>query len=224
LVTALGYDVPLADAPRCASMEEDVRAVAAATGTTAVVVRTNLREHPLHRTSRWDRTHGGALAALGHLLSGRVATLLLAASYPVEHLQPWGSHPDLDRHWSADVEVRHVGADRWRAQKLAELAGERLVADHLRVCWQHGTRDVNCGSCEKCVRTACDLLAAGGLDRFERLPSEDELPARLAALESAGGSAVVFERLLDGPGSDRLPPAVRTQIERLLVRTRSSAP
>ncbi|MGI8938307.1 MAG: hypothetical protein ACR2JF_08875 [Iamia sp.] len=215
LVTVLGYDVPLAEEGRAASMEADVRAVAAATGTRAVVVRTNLRDHPLHRTTDWGRTHGGALAAVGHALSGEISELAIAASYPRAHPEPWGSHWDLDPCWSSDVSIHHVGEDRWRSEKLADLSTDPVAQQHLRVCWEHRTGAVNCGWCEKCLRTACDLLVAGGLARFPRLPAAEDLPARLDALGQVGASAVVFAHLRDHD----IPSELRAAVDGLLARS-----
>lgn len=217
LVTVIGFDVDVDDVERAASLTADVRAVAAKTGTRSVIVRTDLRTHPLHRQTAWDRTHGGALAAVGHALAGELSTLCIAASHAYDRPHGHGSHWDLDPHWSSDVRIRHVGAERWRGEKLADLIDDPVANAHLRVCWEHRTAEVNCGRCEKCLRTAVDLLVAGGLDRFDRLPQVDVLPERLDALEHPGGSLIVFERELEHP----LPEPVRRAVSDLVERGRA---
>ena len=80
LVAAIGYDVKLDDAPRIAMLTRSVRAVAAELGIRAVFIATNLRRHAAFRAVEWGCLHGGALAALGHLLSNQVGRLRIAAS------------------------------------------------------------------------------------------------------------------------------------------------
>lgn len=196
LVTAIGYDTKLEDEDRAASMERSVRAVGRALDREVVVIRTNLLDHPLHRATDWSWTHGGPMAALGHLLTGHLAELVISASYPRALPAPWGSRWDLDPHWSASVRIAHAGEDRWRSEKLAGLAGEPIVQRHLRVCWEHRTPDENCGHCEKCLRTAVALLASGGLEHFTGMPQRDVLADRLRQLELPGAAQVSLGNLL----------------------------
>jgi len=219
-VTALGFDVSLSDTARCRSMENDVRAVGGALGVRSVVVRTNLLDHPLHQATDWSYTHGGPLAALGHLLSDDIGELLIAASHPVDFPRPWGSHWELDSCWSSDVTIRHTGEQRWRAEKLAVMRHDPVVQAHLRVCWEHATSEVNCGQCEKCVRTACDLLTYDGLQGFDRLPQADVLAARIDGLPPASTALIAYQRMLERS----LPSDVRAAVERLVARSEGTTP
>jgi hypothetical protein len=184
VVTVLGYDVALGDAERCEHAERSARAVAAAAGVKAIVVRTNLREHPAFTGADWERAHGGALAAVGHLLTRRIGRLLVAASYPYDHDAPWGSHWLLDSLWSSEVlEVAHVGAELWRGEKLRELVDDPLARRHLRVCWENLAGAFgNCGRCEKCIRTMLVLEQTGWLHAFEVFDQEEPLADRVLAL------------------------------------------
>lgn len=168
LVFAQGFDVPLADRVRMDGVRGSLRAVETKLGIESVVVRTNLREHPTFGREHWHRSHGGALAALGHLLETRIERLVIPSSFSHALPQPWGSSWLLDPSWSSSrVEVVHDGASLWRAEKLRRIAGEALVARHLRVCWENRAPAGNCSRCEKCVRTMLILEQCGMRERFE---------------------------------------------------------
>ncbi|MCL5282185.1 MAG: hypothetical protein M1376_20030 [Planctomycetes bacterium] len=185
LVFVQGYDVKLSDTARAQAAERSLREVAAVVGAKAVMLRTNLREHPTFRTADWERTHGGALAALGHLLGRTIGILVISASYPYYLDTPWGSHWKIDPLWSSSqVEIAHAGAWLWRKEKLEALAGEDLVRQHLRVCWQSGGSEVNCGFCEKCVRTMLILALAGQLEHFPIFGGSAPLAERINRLPS----------------------------------------
>ncbi|MEI7782207.1 MAG: hypothetical protein WCJ18_09820, partial [Planctomycetota bacterium] len=96
LVYVVGYDVKLRERRRAAAVIQLVRAVAAARGIRAVVIRTNLRRHPLLRATPWLRAFGGALGAIGHLIGNETGRLLMSSdglgfSHPAV-----GSLPDID--------------------------------------------------------------------------------------------------------------------------------
>ncbi|HXE60254.1 MAG TPA: hypothetical protein VN607_06085 [Gemmatimonadaceae bacterium] len=178
LVFVRGFDMPLADVARAEAVEEQVREIAGVVGARAIIVRTNLRAHPPFRAARWDRTHGGALAAVGHLLAGHADTLLISASFSHKGWHPWGSAWQLDPLWSGNgLTVEHIGAELNRAEKLRVLRDEPLVRRHLRVCWENRTEALNCSRCEKCIRNQVVLGGLGVLEHFRVF----EPPATLAA-------------------------------------------
>jgi hypothetical protein len=218
VVWVAGYDVALGNPAREAGLTRAVRSVADALGVKAVVVRTNLRAHRAYRRANWERVHGGALAAVGHLLAPSSNELLVASSYPYAFDQPWGSHWKLDPWWSSDrITMVHVGAERWRTQKLIELADEPLVRHHLRVCWQNLATDGNCGRCEKCVRTMLILDGLGILDAYAGFPPSRELPGIIDGLEPMRPHLVpVYQELL----SRELGPETRRATERWIERSR----
>jgi hypothetical protein len=71
LVCAIGYDLKLRDTRRRARVEHSVRAVAAEMDLWAWLLASNLRQHRTMRAVPWERSHGGVLAALGHVLGGK---------------------------------------------------------------------------------------------------------------------------------------------------------
>lgn len=57
----------------------------------------------------------------------------------------------------ASTEVASDGYEAPRAVKIADLKKTPEVLRHLRVCWMQ-FEAINCGRCEKCLRTICELL------------------------------------------------------------------
>jgi hypothetical protein len=168
LVLVEGFDISLSQPNRTDVAWSSLQAVANHFGLTAVKVATNLREHALFRSVDWGVTHGGALAAVGHLLASRYSHILISSSDPyVDPTKPWGSHFRLDPHWSSGTtSLMNVGGTHFRAEKLLEIADEPIVHENLRVCWEGETTQLNCGICEKCIRTQLVLHFAGKRERF----------------------------------------------------------
>jgi hypothetical protein len=222
LVAVHGFDIPLADQVRMDAFARSLRGVAEAVGARAAVVRTNLREHPRFARTSWERTHGGALAAVGHALSAEVGTLLISASYAYHDSHPWGTHFELDHLWgSSSLTIEHVGATHMRTEKLREIAGEAVVRDHLRVCWENLAPDLNCSRCEKCVRTQLVLQTCGQLERYSVFRHDLPLADRVDRIETLRipSLAIVYGKLLELG----LPRDTDRAVRRLLRRTRAAA-
>jgi hypothetical protein len=180
LVFAHGYDIPLDDTRRFEAAEESLRAVAAEVGARAVVVRTNLRHRRPFKGSGWGRTHGGALAALGHACSGELGEIVISSAYTRESGHAWGSSWDTDPGWSSSgLKVSHFGEEFTRDEKMRAVVHNPLVRDHIRVCWENRAETGNCGECEKCVRVMVYVELLG--EDVDRWPF--------------GGSGTLVERL-----------------------------
>src|SRR5262245_1570695 len=168
LVFVHGFDIDIEDDHRASAVEESVRRFAAQTDKRAVILRTNARRHRLFGTFDWERTHGAALAATGHVLSDEIGHLRIASSWSYAEPEPWGSRWDLDPLWSSGrLEVEHADASLTRQQKIAAIAAQPLAQQHLRVCWENLTAAGNCCRCTRCLWPMLSLKAHGMLERFE---------------------------------------------------------
>ena len=220
LVLVQGFDIGLDDEARLAAFEPSFRAIARACGARAVVVRTNLRQHPLFGCAPWERTHGGALAAVGHLLADHAGRLIISSSYTYEEQLPWGSHWRTDPLWSSDrLSIVHLGASLWRDEKLEAIAEEELVRRHLRVCWENRSPEGNCSRCDKCVLTMLMLHVSGRLEAFSVFDHPASIAERLDAVPRTGWFRH-YARLLDRG----LEPDVDRAVRRLLRRSRAPGP
>lgn len=217
LVYAVGYDVSLRERRRAGDVIALLRSVAIETGCTSTVMTTNLRGHPLVKSTPWLRAFGGALAAIGHLLTDHVSRLLLSSDgLGFEHPEV-GSRPSTDPlQGSGRLTLEHVAPAVTRLEKIRALAGEPLVQRHLRVCWKNVGSKLNCGRCEKCVRTMLAVDACGVLARFPAFDRGSGLVSAIDALPAVDDVVESFYRELLGHG---LSQSIAAAVGRLLDRT-----
>ena len=170
--------------------------LAAETGLRLISCRTNLRHLPSKPDFWYYRHNGPALAAVGHAAIFGAAFLFIAASHDIANPVPIGSHPAVDGLFSSQrVTVIHDGARHARFQKVRELASWPTALAALRVCPSNPGNELNCGVCEKCLRTRLELLAAGVEETAALGPSLT--PIELwNNLGPVGDRAVTYEDLL----------------------------
>lgn len=221
-----GYDVPLADADRLARIGEWNRAVAAECGLELVVVRSGLRDHPDFKVLSWTNSFGGAVAAAGHLLRRSCGTAWLANDGHVTEINPWvlGMHPRLTPFWSSGaVRFVHHGEGVLRCEKAATIAEWPLARKHLRVCWKNTGDGLNCGVCEKCVRTQLEFFAAGQLEALESMPP-GPLVDRLDAVPGVPENLYLYyQDLLERIGEPSVRRAIAALGERSVAWRRRNA-
>lgn len=182
LFTVWGADVQLSDPALWQTLNRHFDENPLVAGIPRITARSNIRRFPIRHTlvhdflspndSWWGRVqHGLALAGLSAPASVSVgaAGMIRAASFSPDSNQATGSMPELDAltRW-AGVQVLHEGFDLTRQQKITERLAPYLADGgdlRLAVCYRRGRHDgaqgVNCGDCEKCLRTGAGLLAAG---------------------------------------------------------------
>lgn len=134
-----------------------------------IEVETNLRDFS-NKYINWLDYHGAAIAAVGVLLSEYSSTLYIPSTRTYSDSTPIGSHPLTDPLWSTEyLAIDHDGAGSSRVEKIANISKLDAVRDNLRVCWK-SKDDINCGECEKCVRTMTALEAMGDLSSVKTFP------------------------------------------------------
>ena len=161
LVYVQGFDVALSDQWRREKVAALVRRVAGELGKTFVEMESDVRvfSNPM---ATWDDYHGAALGAVALLMGNAVHKVYIPGTFTYADLVPLGSHPILDPLWSTTgVNIAHDGCEASRLDKILFIAGEPLVCDTLRVCWKNVGQELNCGVCEKCLRTMICLETAG---------------------------------------------------------------
>jgi hypothetical protein len=135
----------------------------------------------------WNKFMGGALAAVAHSFTRRLTVVSIASDYDIAHQRPHGSHPLLDPNYSSiDLRIRHDGLTMSRFAKTKLVADWDVALRHIRVCNMYklyGPESLNCGECEKCLRTMLALLALGALEKTNAFSdkeiSEELLRSRL---------------------------------------------
>jgi len=206
-----GFDIPLEDTERLTKARDWLSHTVRACGVAFAVVRTNLRRHRVFRRLSWEVTHGAALAAVAHALAGIIGTMYLAAS-DVE--PPWGSTPELDAAWSSDsMRIENYSGELSRLERVAAIARWEPLRGRLRVCWENKSSDLNCGYCEKCVRTRLQLHASGAPDGLGSFPRGRPLRSAIRRLDPVQTELHGQWREIAGRLED---PRLRREVERVL--------
>lgn len=207
-----------------------IGALARASGLETVLVDSNFRliESDVWLAGRHD--HGALLASVAHALAGRIGAASIGASFDVHRLWPWGSHPLLDPLFgSSGVEIRHEAFGPTRSEKIAEIAGWPAAMENLLVCFEGPLPSgrLNCGRCEKCLRTMTALVTIGAHERCAAFAGERPTAEKIDAMSFGYVPANVDEywgplvEPLERRGESRLARAVRAKIaaaRRMLAR------
>ena len=192
--------------------------VGAEAGFQIVSCRTNLRRLPTVPGFWMYRQNGAALAAVGHAAATEPTLLFLAATYNISNAVPFGSHPALDGNYSSQrVTLVHEDALTPRIEKLRELATWPAGVNAIRVCVAEPGPVINCGKCEKCLRTRLELLAAG-IEETEVLgPSLTPLELWTDSIRvTVRWQAICYEELLpflQARGLNELHNVIRRKVE-----------
>jgi hypothetical protein len=149
---------------------ERTRKILAAEPVPLVAVRTNYRQveaepfasNHLHMIASSAAFLGSCL----HLFKGVAGTGLYPSTFSYhepDYLPHCGTNPISDRFLSsADFQVIHDGASFSRIEKTAVLAGWPAFLENARVCGNPRDDGMNCGHCEKCLRTILAALVIYG--------------------------------------------------------------
>ena len=218
LVYAHGYDIALEDRIRLDAFLAGFRETAAAFGTRSVLIATNLHQHSASEGIDLRRSHGGALAALGHVMAEEVERIVIPSSYPYHDPKPWGSHWDMDPLWSSRrMAVEHADATFRRDGKVRAIADHSMVRRHLRVCLATKTPTGNCSRCEKCIRTMIAFAMCGQLDECEAFDRTVPIKQRVDKMSIVKPHLVsIYEELLRGIAE----PGLSAAVERLIADSR----
>lgn len=212
-------------APRLLDWEERRRALTAVAeeqDLSLVPIWTNVRRLcPDHRA--WTAVGFGCMtAAVAHTLGRRFDTALMASDGEIGEPSPLGAHPLLEPSLSsAAVRVRESLGHLDRGDRLRLLSDwepARRLAQPCHCIEIPPAGQVNCGRCEKCVRTMLLLLALGRLREWPAFPADDVTPEQVAGipLEHPGKQRLLAECLprLAEAGRDDLVRAVEARLAR----------
>jgi hypothetical protein len=171
---------------------------------TLIPVYTNIR-HLFDQRELWlERFHGAVLAAAGHAFAARLHQVDIASTYDPPNLHPNGSHPLTDTAFSsADVHVRHTDLPLSRLDKHRIVARWETAFQNFRVCLANPPDKLNCGQCEKCIRTRTELVALGILPRTRAFVEDDVTAEELMRYDITIRGREYFYRDMIQPLRDR---------------------
>ena len=141
-------------------------------GLTFAAVRSNVWELAPEVEFVAEESLSSALAASAHLFARRYTRILKASSREAPRVIRSRLQAQMDPLFSSSaVEFVHVPSPATRVERLAAIAAEPPGVEDLVVCLAFpGAERLNCGECEKCVRTMTALEAVGRLDEAGRFP------------------------------------------------------
>ena len=171
LIYVHGFDVSLDDDYRRQEISSTLKAISEEMNLQLVEIETNLREFSDAFTLWGEHYFGAGLAMIAHLLAPEIGTIYISCDTTYRMLEPWGSHPLVTPLWGTSNSV-HIffGATATRFEKMRYLADKLTPAKYLHVCWEHKNNSINCGECEKCIRTMTALFLLQSLNYYSTLP------------------------------------------------------
>ena len=222
LIFIHGFDIDLANNDLAERTLDALRKSASELGKELIEVKTDLRSRLDRNRLNWGlQGHGALLAHVGIALSTVVEKIYVPSSYTADQLHPWGTHPDLDVHWSSDaVEFVHDGVEASRAAKMEKFIEQDAAMNNLRVCWWNQDNAYNCGECEKCLRTMINLYIAGGLERCATLPDKISIEAIDRLHFNRDAKLFVAENLAELRSGDIDDPELEAALQRVLDRSK----
>lgn len=166
-----------------------------------IVMWTNVRQLD-PRPGFWGRAFNGfPLSAIAQLFPERFHQVLIGTSgdrLSDAVQQPWGSHPVIHSYLnSINVQGRSPCVEITRLNRTKRIARDPEALKSLRVCFHSSEGRLNCGHCEKCVRTRVALLLAGmPTEVFPGPPLDAELIRSIVITSKVG--QLEHEELRDG--------------------------
>ncbi|MEL6552372.1 MAG: hypothetical protein AAFQ63_02745 [Cyanobacteria bacterium J06621_11] len=163
---------------------------------------------------------GAALAAVGHVFAKRVTKVSIGSTFDIASLEPWGSHPVIDLNFSSSyLHIHHDGVAMSRLDKVKLISNWQVALDNVKVCFTNSPKQLNCGVCEKCIRTRTALLALGKLDKASAFKQEDideGLLSRRAHIDDAYVESCYVELIdpLIAQGREDLVKGIKTAVDR----------
>ncbi|MGQ0713950.1 MAG: hypothetical protein ACT4PJ_09470 [Gemmatimonadaceae bacterium] len=153
---------------------------------TLIPMRTNIRALYPDFESWRAVGFGAGIASTALCMPARIDRAEIGSSGLGMRHPPHATHPSLDHHFSTEaVSIRHAQAALTRFEKTRVVADWDDGLSVLRSCFYERLPSeglVNCGECEKCVRTMLVLLALGRLDRAPTFLANDVTPAMLESV------------------------------------------
>lgn len=192
-----GYEGPENEIEHFELAAAALAAVAQDAEITLIPVHTNIK-HLDDDVDFWEyEFHGAALAAIAHAFSRRLDVVSIAGADNIPNLSPNGTHPLLDPNYSsANLRMRHDGVRFSRLDKVKLVSEWAPALQNVRVCTSNVSGKLNCGECEKCVRTMLALVAIGKLDQTNAFPFKDLSRASLNHIVLKDVTAPYYRELI----------------------------
>jgi hypothetical protein len=198
----IAYGLEVDDPETFADVVDDLMPVARDADVALISVYTNIRALEPSWALWNDVWQGAVWAAIAHALKRRLTIAYLASSTSIPYVNTLqGTDPRLDPNYSSeDLLFRHDGIALSRFTKTRIVADWPIALAHLRVCnksSRYRKGKLNCGCCEKCIRTQLALLCLGALDQTDVFQTVDLSEAAVRAVIFSGDWYASYEQLIE---------------------------
>lgn len=189
-------------------------------GFTPIPIYTNVRTLYEDFQTWADVGFGAGIVSAALAMPRRIRQVWLASEGAGLDPPPGGSHPLLDHHFSTSaVEIHHGQAATTRLEKTRLVADWPDALPFLRSCFQielPREHRINCGACEKCVRTMVALVALGRLEEVGTFPHDDVTAEMLSSVRIRSTHDLIYYSECIAPlerrGRDDLARPLRSRI------------
>lgn len=161
-----GFDVPIEETEWYAKTDRHIENMLSYLDLPIYRVSTNYRSliGARYDAEIWGREFGPCLTASLHLFSEIAGFGVTGDDEDHNHIVfPAPRGPMLDHLGATNrFRIRTEVSDLSRCGRLALIAEKQpRLARNIRVCWERVDTNMNCGRCEKCVRTQLNFIAIG---------------------------------------------------------------
>jgi hypothetical protein len=205
----LVFGLEVRDSEAFKKVLSSISAIAEDANLTFIPVYTNIIElGPENKRELWRNFWlreymSASFSSIAHAFSRRWENFLINSSHDVSNLIPHGSNPLLTSCYSSwDLVIKEEGISYTRFQKTKSIASWDVALKNLRVCnaaesYRDGT--LNCGKCEKCLRTMLSLTALGTLEKATAFPTCQITADKIDELEWISPINRTYYREIIGP-------------------------
>jgi hypothetical protein len=158
-VLILGFDIPLERNDWADLAIVHAKNILGDFDVPLTIVRTNWKDFCVN----WEMAFGFGVASVLHQFAGKFSTGVWSADEPYGgEVLPWGNHSTSNTLlFGQYFPIVATGGGWTRSEKVALIGASDSIRSNLRVCWAFPENKLNCGQCEKCVRTYLNFLATG---------------------------------------------------------------
>ncbi len=169
-----GFDIPLREQSMRMRAIANCREIGRYFKKRAIIVETNARDF-IEKYVSWSYSHGSVMGAVGLLLMPQFERFYIAGAGNPADREPFGSHPDLDPNWGTEILEFIHEAEVDKIDKCRLISNYDFALNTIHVCLRYPESGLNCGECEKCLRSQVYLESVGAAERSTAFPGKLDL-------------------------------------------------
>lgn len=209
-----GFDIPL-DRPDWESVSKTACSnILSEFKSPLNIVRTNWKEICIE----WGMTFGMAIMSVLLQYRNKYSCGIWSADEPYETeaaISPWGNHSSQNHMFlRGHFPLFASGAGWSRSEKVGHISNSPAICENIRVCWAFPESGLNCGCCEKCVRTYLNFQIAGKKNIPAISPQLN--PRQIRHVKIKHSVAQEYYKEIERMGSTALEPATMKAVKKVL--------